>query len=289
MRIKLAFVDQYYCFHFFLSIMQLPLLWQILYILIVGLTQLSSSYETNFTNWSEDDRIEKDFLINTKFIFNRQRYEHVILRTRMNEWSLELSYGNRSNLNKIWTELHLFFDHYHHSTSLNNSIRGHILNQCYPPIISPLTNDSNIYIPELFEMDNRIAKYFIKDGFFRTINYIKCTINERRRNPVIHIEMDIYLVTNREFQSLLYIEMSNETQKLFSDYQARFYLHNHETNFKYNFNISNIDYPLNSNTSVVHMIKLYNQIIRVPSNSVKIFSNIIIILLNFFIFFSFIK
>jgi len=268
--------------------MQLLLLWRILYILIVyqlniGLTLPNSSYGTNFTEWSEDDWLETRFLINTKFIFNRQHYEHISLHTRMNEWSLQLSYGNGTNLNKLWPELHLFLDHRYHSTNLNNSIRGYIRNECYPPVFSPLTNDSNTRIPELAEMDERIANYFISDGFFRTINYVHCTIDERRRNPLIHIQLDIYLVTNREFQSLLYIEMSNATQKLFSDYQARFYLHNDEPNFKYNFNISNINYPLNSNTSLVHMIKLYNPVIGVSSNSAIISSNIIIILLSIFI------
>jgi len=267
----------------------MPSLWQILYICTVyqlnaGLTLSSSSYGTNFTHWSEDDFLETRFLINAKFMFNGKRYEHLILRTRMNEWSLELSYGNRSNLNNLWTELHLFLDH---RSSLNNSISGHIRHQCDPPIISPLTNDSNTRIPELAEMDKRIANYFITDGFFRTINYIHCKIDERRRDPSLHIQIDIYLVTNREFQSLLYIEMSNTTRKLLFDWQARFYLHNYDRNFKYNFNISNIDFSLNSNVSLVHMIKLYNQIIRKPNNSVIISSNIIIIL--FAIFFLFIK
>jgi len=263
--------------------MQLLSRWQILYILIVNqlnivLTLPNSSYGTNFTEWSEDDWLETRFLIDTKFMFNHQHYEHISLHTRMNEWSLELSYGNGR-----WTELHLFLDHRNHSTNLNNSIPGYIRNECYPPIFSLITNNSNALIPELSEMDERIAKYFISDGFFRTINYIHCKIDEHRRNPLIHIQFDIYFVTNREFQSLLYIEMSNTTQKLFSDYQARFYLHNYEPNFKYNFNISNINYPLNSNTSLVHMIKLYNQIIRVSSNSMIISSNIIIILLSVFI------
>jgi len=268
--------------------MYLPSLWQILYILIIyqlniGLTLTNISNGTSFTYWSEDDWLETRFLINTKFMFNRQRYEDIILRTRMNQWSLELSYGNKSNLNKLWTELHLFFDHRYHSTSLNNSIHGHIKNECYPPIFAPITNDSNTPITELSDMDKYIAKYYISDGFFRTINYIHCKIHEQRQNPLMHIQMDIYLVTNREFQSLIYIEMSNTTQHFLSNYQARFYLHNSEPNFKYNFNISNIDYPLTSNTSLAYMIKLYNQIKRVSNNSMIISSNIIIILFYFFI------
>lgn len=267
--------------------MRLLLLWQIFFVYQCNAEPAlpSTSYGTDFTSWSEDDWREQHITINKKFIFNQQRYEHIIVRTRMNQWSLELSYGNRSHLNEIWTELHLFFDRHQHGTSLNNSIRGHIRNECYPPIISPLTNDSNTRIPELSDMDEHIAKYFIYDGFFRTINYLHCTINERRLDPPIYINMDIYLVTNREFQSLLFIEMFNTTQSFFSEYQTKFYLHNHDVNFKYNFNISNINYPLNSNTSVAHMIKLHNPIIRIPSNSLKISSNIIFILFNFCIFF----
>jgi hypothetical protein len=256
----------------------------IIYQLNVGLCLPCSTNGTNFTNWSEDDWLETQCLIDTKFIFNRQRYENVILRTRMNEWSLELSYGNRSHLNKLWTELHLFVDRRQHSVSLNNSLQGHVRNRCYSPFISPLTNDSSFNVPELFQMDQRIANYFISDGFFRTINYMQCTIDERRREPAIRIQMDIYLVTNREFQSLLYIEISNETQTFFSNLQARFYLHNHEVKFKYNFNISNIDYSLNSSTSLVHMIKLYNQTLRRTSSSVMISENITVILFNLFIF-----
>ncbi|CAF0820744.1 unnamed protein product [Rotaria sp. Silwood1] len=273
--------------------MNLPLIWQILcivfiYRLNIALTLTSSSYGTNFTNWSEDDWLETRFLINTKFLFNQQRYEHIILRTRMNEWSLELSYGNKSHLNRLWTELHLFLDHRRHSTSLNNSISGHVRHICRPPIISPITNDSNTRIPELSEIDERIGQYFINDGFFRTINYIHCKFDERRRNPSLHIQIDIYLVTNREFQSLLYIEMSNITRSLLLDHQARFYLHNYQQNFKYNFNISNIDYPSDSNASSMYMIKLYKQINQIPSNTIIISPSIIIILcscLFFSIFF----
>ena len=268
--------------------MHLLSLWQILYMffvyqLNVGLTLTSSSDDPDFTNWSEDDLLETRFLINTKFMFNQQRYEHVILRTRMNEWSLELSYGDGSNSDKLWTELHLFFDHRLYGNSLNNSVYGHVRNLCRPPIISPLTNDSNTRIPELSEMDQRIADYFISDGFFRTINYLHCTIDDRRLIPSIHIQMDIYLVTNRQFQSLLYIGMSNTTRNVFREHQARFYLHNHEQNFKFNFNITNIDYSLNSTTSYVHMIKLYKQI-NASSNSMMITVNIRIYVLSIFLF-----
>ena len=256
----------------------------IVYRLNIGLALPNSSHGTNFTHWSEDDWLETQFSINTKFIFNGQHYEHVILRSRMNEWSLELSYGNKSHRNEVWAELHLFFDHYNHSTSLNNSIFDHVRHQCHPPIVSLLTNNSDILIPELAEMDERIGKYFITDGFFRTINYLRCTIDERRRNPSIRIQIDIYLVTNRNFQSLLYIEMSNGTRSLFLEHQARFYLHNYEKNFKYNFNASNINYPLNSDTALVYMIKLYNQIKPLSSNSIIISCNVmmIMILFNFF-------
>jgi hypothetical protein len=264
----------------------------IIYQLNVGLCLLSCTDETKLTNstyWSEDDWLETRCLIDKKFIFNRQRYDNAILRTRMNEWSLELSYGNRSDLNKFWTELHLFLDRH---TSLNNSIQGHLKNKCYEPVISPITNDSNFRVPELFDMDQRIANYSISDGFFRTFNYIQCTIDERRREPSIHIQMDIYLVTNREFQSLIFIEMPTETQIFLSNLQARFYLHNNEVKFKYNFNVSNINYPLNFNTRLAHMIKLYNPRIDPTSSSVMISETLMIILSNLFIFvyfFSFIK
>ncbi|CAF1096702.1 unnamed protein product [Adineta steineri] len=256
-----------------------PSLWQILYIFIiyqlnVGYTLVSSSDGTNFTQWSEDDWFETRFLINTKFMFNRQRYENLIVRTRMNEWSLELSYGNQSYSNKLWTELNIFLND---RTSLNNSISGHIRNICHPPVISPLTNDSNTYIPELSNMDTRISTYFIDDGFFRTINYIHCQIDERRRNPSLHTQFNIYLVTNRDFQSLIYFDMSNATRQSFIDLQARFYLHNYERNFKYNFNISDINYSLNSNTSFTYMIKLYKQSNHKTNNSMIISSNIICI------------
>jgi hypothetical protein len=277
--------------------MHLSSLWQILYIfslyqLNVGLNLVNSSSGTNVTRWSEDDWLETRFLIDTKFMFHRQRYEHVILRTRMNEWSFELSYGNRSNQNKIWTEFHLFFDRRQSSNSLNNSINGHVRHYCHPPIVSPLTNDSNTAIPELTEMDKRIADYFVSDGFFRTINYINCTIDERRREPPIHIQIKIYLVTNRQFQSLLYIEMSNATRNSFLEHQARFYLHNNEQNFKYNFNITNIDYRLSTNTSYIHMLKLYNQIKQSSSISVIMTANNRLYLFNFvvfWIFFAFFK
>ncbi|CAF4193283.1 unnamed protein product [Rotaria sordida] len=264
--------------------MHLLSLWQIFYIIFIyhlntGLTLTSSSYGTNFTRWSEDDWFETKYLINTKFFFNQQRYEHISFRTRMNEWSLELSYGNKSNLNKIWTEFHLFLDHRHQSINLNNSISDRIRHICRSPIISPLKNDSNTLIPELAEMDKRIAEYFINDGFFRTINYIHCTIDDQRRNPSINIRIDIYLVTNREYRSLLYIEMPNITRNLFVNNQARFYIHNNEQNFKYNFNISNINYK-----SAIYMIKLYKQINNVSSNTLIIFSNMITILFNFFLF-----
>lgn len=251
----------------------------------------STSYSSNFLKWSEDDWIERHFLINKPFIFNHQRYEHIVVRTRMNQWSLEFSYGNQSHLNKFWTELHLYFDRHYHSSSstLNNSNPGTLNNECYAPIISPLTNDSNTQIPELKDMDQRIAKYFIQDGFFRTINYIQCTIYERRRNPEIDIYMNIYLVTNREFQSLLYIEMLNVTKEFYSNYHTKFYLHSDQTNFRYKFNISNIHYPSNSNRAVVYMIKLYNPVIRIKNNSMKMSWNVIISLFNFCIVFLLIK
>ncbi|CAF0920689.1 unnamed protein product [Rotaria sordida] len=165
------------------------------------------------------------------------------------------------------------------SINLNNSISDRIRHICRSPIISPLTNGSNTFIPELAEMDKRIAEYFINDGFFRTINYIHCTIDDQRRNPSINIRIDIYLVTNREFRSLLYIEMPNITRNLFVNNQARFYIHNNEQNFKYNFNISNINY-----TSAIYMIKLYKQINQVSSNTLIIFSNMITILFNLVLF-----
>jgi hypothetical protein len=261
--------------------MHLSSLCQILYIFIVyqlnvGLTLLNCSNGINFPSWSEDDCLETRFSID-KFMFNRQRYQNLSLRTRMNQWSFELSDGDQ------WTELHLFFDRRDHSSSLNNSIpNGHIINKC-DSFISRISNNSDSFVPELLVMDKRIESYFINDGIFRTINYIHCKIDERRRNPPIHIQIDIYFVTNREFQSLICIEMSNTTQELFSGYQAKFYLHNHQTNFKYNFNVSNINYALNSSTSVFHMIKLYKQT-QVSSNSLIISFNIMIILFNFFFF-----
>ncbi|UJR10198.1 hypothetical protein I4U23_014413 [Adineta vaga] len=251
---------------------------QILYIFIVyqfsgGLILSTSSLGTNFTRWSEDDWLETSFSIKTKFMFNRQRYENLILRTRMNEWSLELSYGNVSHFNRYWTELHLFLND---RTSLNNSTLGHSRNICSPPVISPITNDSNTRIPELTDMDQRIAQYFISDGFFRTINYIHCKLDERRREPSLHLQLEIYLVTNRDFQSLLYFEMSEETYKILLDRQARLYIHNHDRNFKYNFNLTQTNRSIVSDVTHVYMIKLYNQIIDKTSNAtMKNSSNIL--------------
>ncbi|CAF3496569.1 unnamed protein product [Rotaria socialis] len=263
-------------------------LWQFLcivfiYRLNVGLTLSNSSHGTSFTRWTEDDWLETNFFIQAKFMFNRQRYENIILRTRMAEWSLELSYGDKNNLNKLWTELHLFLDRRYHSMSFNDSISDHVRHTCRPPILSPLTNDSAVSIPELAEIDKRIAQYFVNDGFFRTINYIHCTIDERRHNPSLHIQMDIYLVTNREFRSLIYIEISNTTRQSFADYQAKFYLHNYEKNFKYNFNASSIMYPLQSNASFAYMIKLYNPSTRASSGTIIISSNMIVTVFNFFL------
>lgn len=245
----------------------------------------SSIDDDNFTYWTEDDYLETPFPIHGKFIFNDQRYENLLLRTRMNQWSLELSYGNRSHFNRIWTELHLFFNPRLYSAALNYSIQGYVHSQCDRPIISPLTNDSTFSIPELFDIDQRIAKYFPDDGFFRTINYIHCTIDDRRLDPLISIQLDIYFVTNREFQSLIYIEMPDDTQKLLAQYQTRFYLHSQETEFRYNFNIDQINYPLNSDTSLVHMIKLYNQTVRVSSDAMTILRNFPLMFLNLFLFF----
>ena len=260
-------------------------LYRIIYTLIFcDFTLSASSDGTDFKRWSEDDWFERRFVINTKFMFNQQPYEHVILRTKMNQWSVELSYGDEPHLNQIWTELHLYFDYYNHSYSLNNSIQGHILNICDPPIYSPITNDSNTTVPQLTQMNQHIANYFSTDDFFRTISYIHCRIDDRRLDPLLHIEIDIYFVTNREFHSLLYIELSNATYELFVNNQARFYLHNYDRNFRYNFNISNINYVTTSSTSLVYMIKLYNITIRPASNSMMITSNITILLLNLFIF-----
>lgn len=247
----------------------------------------SSTDESNFTVWTDDDWLETPFPIHGKFIFNDQRYDNLLLRARMNQWSLELSYGNRSHLNRIWTELHLFFDPRFYSTALNYSIPGYVHSHCDRPIISPLTNDSNFRIPELSEMDQRITKYYPDSGLFRTIHYIRCTIDDRRLDPLIAIQLDIYFVTNREFQSLIYIEMSNDTQKLLANYQSRFYLHSQETKFRYNFNVETIDYPLNSDTSLVHMIKLYNQTVSVSNHAVMVLHNFLMIFLNLFFFFYF--
>ncbi|CAF0844004.1 unnamed protein product [Adineta ricciae] len=234
----------------------------------------SMSSGTNFTRWSEDDWIETRFSIQSKFVFNRQRYENLVLRTRMNEWSLELSHGNSSRLNRLWTEMHIFL---RDRTSLQNSTFGHIRNLCNPPVISPLTNDSNARVPELTEMDQRIAQYFIIDGFFRTINYIHCKIDERRREPSLHLKLEMYLVTNRDFQSLVYFEMSEETYKILYDRQARFYIHSHERNFRYNFNLSQTNYSASSDTGRVYMTKLYNQVVVKTSNAMKRSVNVLYI------------
>ena len=249
-----------------------------------GLTLPATHDGTNVTIWSEDDWLESRFLINTKFMFNRQQYENLILRTRMNEWSLELSYGNLSHFNRLWTELHMFLDRGLSSASLNNSVSVSVKHHCYPPIISPLTNDSNTRIPELAEMDKRVANFFANDGFFRTINYVRCTVNERRRNPLLHIQMDIYLVTNREFHSLLYIEMPRFTREFLFDNRARFYMHNNERNFRYNFNISTDG---NSTTDdegpTIRMIKLYSANGNVSNTSVKGLLDIPLLLLSFLV------
>ena len=200
----------------------------------------------------------------------------------MNEWSLELSSGNLSHFNRLWTELHMFLDRSPSSATLNNSISISVKHHCYPPIISPLTNDSNTRIPELAAMDKRISDYFTNDGLFRTINYVRCTVNERRRNPLLHIQMDIYLVTNREFQSLLYIEMSRATQEFLFDHRARFYLHNNERNFRYNFNIStDANSTSNDEGPSIRMIKLYNPQANLSNQSVKGLIDISILFLSF--------
>lgn len=295
MLTKLAFVNQYYCFHsflclFFVANMRLTSLCQILCILFfyrlnAGLSLPSSTHGTNFTQWSEDDWLETHIPMKTQFMFNRQPYENIIIRTRMNEWSLELSCGNKSNLNTLWTELNLFLARRYQSTSFNNSIRGHVRHGCHPPVVSPITNDSTLSVPELAEVDRLIAKYFINDGFFRTINFINCTIDEQRRNPSMHMHINIYLVTNREFQSLVYVKMSNVTRSLLTEHSAKIYIHNYDKNFRYNFDVSDIDRPLNSDSSFSYMIKLYNSTQRATSGTTKVFSNGIIIILLLFIFF----
>ena len=239
---------------------------------------------TNVTRWSEDDWLETRFLFNNKFMFNREQYENVIVRTRMDEWSLELSFGNASQYNRLWTELHMYLDQSQSRSTLNHSLHTSVKNYCHPPIISPLTNDSTVRVPELAQMDQRIAEYFTNDGFFRTINYIHCTINERRRNPTIQIEMNIYLVTNREFQSLLYLRMPYETRRFLFDHHARFYLHNHQEHFRYHFNISGNDDPLIEQAPLVRMIKLYHQPTPISANNRREKGQINIIIFFFVIF-----
>ena len=239
-----------------------------------------STDESNFTRWTEDDWLEKRVPIQGNFMFNGRHYENVLLRTRMNQWSLELSSGNRSHYNRIWTELHVFFNPRSHSTMLNYSIPGYVTSHCDRPIVSPLTNESSFLVKELFDMDQRVAKYFVSDGFFRTINYMHCTIDDRRLDPLISIYFNVYFVTNREFQSLIYIEMSNDTQKLLANYQTRFYLHSYEAKFRHNFQIGQIIHPLNSDTSVVHMIKLYNQTSPINNHASMALHNFLMIFLN---------
>lgn len=246
---------------------------------------LTVNYDgTNVTYWSEDDWLETRFFIDKQFMFNHERFNHLILRTRMDEWSLELSFGNDTRFNHLWTELHMYLDRSQSRSILNGSEHISVKSFCRSPIVSPLTNDSTVQVPELSQMDQRIAEYFTNDGFFRTINYIHCTIHERRRTPTFRIEMDIYLVTNREFQSLLYLRMPTETRQFLFKHHARFYLHNHQPTFRYNMNISSSD----EEAPLVRMIKLYRQPAP-PSFGIRTVHNkrtttIFFILLSFFYF-----
>lgn len=289
MLTKSPIIHRYHYFHFhflfhFLITMLRPSLYQILYIFIIFLDTdeliLSTpSNETNFTRWSEDSYFESPLFIIPGFIFNQQPYQYATLRTRFNQWSLELAYENRSHLNKIWTELHIYVDY---STSLNNSIQGPIRNVCDRPLDSPITNDSNTNVPELSQMDQQIANYFPRDGLFRTIKYLHCRIYERRLDPSSQLQLDLYLVTNREFHSLLFLQMSDETHDLFTRNRARFYLHSHDKHFRYQFNISNMNYMTNSDTAVAYMIKLYT-ITRQSSGSMIRTCHFVLVLMNFLV------
>jgi hypothetical protein len=232
---------------------------------------------TNITRWSEDDWLEARFLTEKKFIFNRQQYEHFAIRTRLTEWSLLFSHGNSTRYNRIWTEFHVYLNQLHSS----------VKNICRSPVLSPLTNDSSVRVPDLIDMDSRIANYFLDETLFRTINYMHCTINERRRYPTIHFQLDIYLVTNRDFQSLLFIEMPMETQKFLIDFQARFYLRSHQKNFAYNFNMSIQTSPANNRTSTIYMMKLYEQTKLNSSCSTIRLTTLSMIMLLFFCMFSY--
>ena len=239
----------------------------------------STSYDgTDFVRWSEDDWLESRFPIKAKFIFNHRYYEQMLIRSRMNEWSLELSFGNASRLNRVWTVFHLYLGR--NQFYLNNSYQVSTKNLCRPPIISPLTNDSSVRIPELSKMDERIAQYYVNDGFFRTINYIHCTLNERRRDPLLHIQIEVYLVTNRDLQSLLYIEMSDPTRMSLADYQARVFIHGHQSNFKFNFNLFSLTNSTDSNVSTTYMIKLYNQTRSFSNSTSNRTVDVLIFLIN---------
>ena len=264
---------------FVFTVTQLPVLFAL----------FASKDGTNFTQWSEDDWLEARFSIPTKFSFNHQRYDHILFRTRMNQWALELSHGNESHPSKLWTELHVFLDRRQPSSSLNNSLNGHVRNVCRPPVISPLTNDSTARMPELLDMDKRIGDYFAEEGLFRTINYIRCNIDEQRRQPSMHLQMSIYLLTNREFQSLLYIDMMNSTRAFLLEHRAKFYLHSHERKFKYSFNLSADGNG--TSTSGAFMVKLYTSTTRVSSNSVSTFDNgrIVVLLVGFYYVLQFIQ
>lgn len=231
----------------------------------------------NFSQWTEDNLIETSFDINKKFMFDNQQYKNIILRTGLNEWSFELSDGNGSHSNRLWTEFHLYLPPHESKSFFNNSIRDTMINYCYSPIISPLTNNSNFSVPELYKMDQRIGNYFHDNGFFRTINYIQCSMIEERHNASLRIHLDIYFVTNRQFQSLLFIEMLNTTKDFFEIHQAKFFLHNSQRKFRLNYNISNINSIDNSSSKIIWMAKLYNENKPKPSSSVILQINFLVL------------
>lgn len=240
-----------------------------------ALSLLISQDGTNFTRWTDDDWLETRFFIQKAFVFNRQPYEQLTIRSRLSEWFLELSIGNSSQLNRVWAGFHLYVNRLRSNSSL--AYRVSVKHTCYPPIISSLTNDSNVRIPQLAEMDKLIAKYFTSDGIFRTINYMHCTINERRREPFLNLEMNIHLVTNREFQSLIYIDMSDDVRSWLSDIGARVFIHSFQSNFKFSIDLSNLTSTNNVDMTSVYMVKLYNHTRQITNGyEIRCFSLFII-------------
>ncbi|CAF0894536.1 unnamed protein product, partial [Didymodactylos carnosus] len=211
----------------------------------------SSNSSTDFIQWTDDVWHRTTILFSKTFPFNRQRYTNLNFHIHMNDWSFELKADDRE-----WVELHVFLNP---SKTLDNSTYINIENKCDSPIIVPISNSTDIFIPEILQMDDRINQYFNHTLPYRTTSFIHCKIDDQRLNKtdhLINIQLDIYLITSNQFQSIIYLEISNDTREFLIENQARIWMHSNRKQLQFNLNASEIITQTNDSNSghFLHMI-----------------------------------